>query len=263
MSVDSITTCNRIDAEFDRRFEVSAAEISAEARKHLASCARCRNLYSWIAEQPAVTGVSSELSQRIQGQLVAALTPVKPVASIKVCVLRFLAIFLAFAAGLVVTMGAAGLRQMSTGQFLGSGLLLAAGAVLFSLSLAQANDAGQQAGHPDMARNGAVQQRRARRYHAVVSVARAGNIHRSELAMLFARIRYCRTRRRAFVAASSPERSGTFADRVGSERGSYGRAACRNRPAIWLCLPGGAPSPAVALERAGNRGGGRSVARPA
>jgi len=148
MSVDSITTCNRIDAEFDRRFEVAAPEVSAEARNHLASCARCRNLYSWIEEQPAVTEVSSEVSQRIQGQLVAALTPVKPVASIKVRVLRFLAIFLAFAAGLVVLMGAAGLRQMSTGQFLGGGLLLAAGAVLFSLSLARQMTPGSRRGIP-------------------------------------------------------------------------------------------------------------------
>jgi hypothetical protein len=130
MSVD-LTICKWIDAEFDRRFEVCAAEMSSEARKHVASCARCRNLYRWIAEQPAVTGVSSELSQRIQRELVASLTPVRPAAPIGVCVLRFLAMFLAFAAGLVVTMGTAGLRQMNTGQFLGSGLLLTAGAVLF------------------------------------------------------------------------------------------------------------------------------------
>src|SRR5580692_5082967 len=99
-----------------------------------------------------------------------------------------------------------------------------------------------------MARNGALQQRRTWGYRFVVSVARTGDVHRSELAMHFARARYCRTRRRALVAASSSERSGTFADRVGSERGRYGRAACDNRAAIWLCLPGGAPSPAMALE---------------
>ncbi len=148
MSVDTLTTCKRIDAEFDRRFEVSAGEISADARKHLASCARCRNLYRWIAEQPVVTRVSSELSQRIQGKLVASLTPGRPMASIRVCVLRFLAMFLAFAAGLVVTMGAAGLRQMNTWQFLGSGLLLAAGAVLFSLSLARQMTPGSRRGIP-------------------------------------------------------------------------------------------------------------------
>src|ERR1035438_6594361 len=73
---------------------------------------------------------------------------VKPVASIQVCLLRFLAIFLAFAAALVVTMGAAGLRQMSTGQFLGSGLLLAAGAALFSLSLARQMAPGSRRGIP-------------------------------------------------------------------------------------------------------------------
>jgi thiol-disulfide isomerase/thioredoxin len=66
--------------------------------------------------KPAVTGVSSELSQRIQGQLAASLTPVRPVASIRVCVLRFLAIFLASRPGFVVTMGDAGLRQINTGQ---------------------------------------------------------------------------------------------------------------------------------------------------
>lgn len=148
MAVDTLTTCKRIDTELDRRFEVSGAEISAEARKHLASCARCRNLYHWIVEQSAVTGVSSELSRRIQSQLVASLTPVKPAASIQVSVLRFMAIFLAFAAALVVTMGAAGLRQMSTGQFLGSGLLLGAGAVLFSLSLARQMAPGSRRGIP-------------------------------------------------------------------------------------------------------------------
>ena len=214
-----------------------------------------------MAEQPAVIGVCPELSQRIQGQLAASLTPVRPVASIRVCVLRFLAIFLAVA-GLVVTMGAAGLCQMNTGQFLGSGSLLTAGAVLFSLSLARQMAPGSRRGIPTwlaLALFGG----RNRKYRVVVSVARAGNIRRAELAMRLTRIPCCRARRRAFVAASSPERSGTFADRVGSERGSDGRAACRNHPAIWLCLPGGAPSSVVALERAGNRGGGRSVARPA
>jgi len=137
MSVDKLTTCKRIDAEFDRRFEVPDADISAEGRNHLASCARCRNLHHWIAERPAATGVSSELSRRIQSQLVASLTPVRPAASIQVCVLRFLTMFLAFAGGLVVTMGAEGLRQMSSAQFVGSGFLLVAGAVLFSLSLAR------------------------------------------------------------------------------------------------------------------------------
>jgi hypothetical protein len=146
MSADTLSTCRRIDAEFDRRFDVSAPEVSADARKHLASCARCRSLYRWIAEQPAVTGVSSELSRRIRSQLAASLTPVKPAVSIGVCVLRFLAIFLAFAAGLVVTMGAAGLGRMSTGQFLGSGLLLAAGAILFSLSLARQMAPGSRRG---------------------------------------------------------------------------------------------------------------------
>jgi hypothetical protein len=148
MSVDTLSTCKRIDAEFDRRFEVADTGISVEAREHLASCARCRNLYLWIAEQPAVAGVSSELSQRIQGQLAASLTPVKPVASIRVCVLRFLAIFLAFATGLVVTMGTAGLRQMNVGQFLASGLLPAAGGVLFSLSLARQMTPGSRRGIP-------------------------------------------------------------------------------------------------------------------
>jgi len=148
MSVDAVTTCKRIDAEFDRRFEVPTTEISAEARNHLASCARCRNLYRWIAEQPAATGVSSELSQRIQSQLVASLEPVKPVASIQVSGLRFMAIFLAFAVGLAVMMGAAGLRQMTAEQFLGSGLLLAAGAVLFSLSLARQMAPGSKRGIP-------------------------------------------------------------------------------------------------------------------
>ena len=101
-----------------------------------------------LRNNPPSPEVSSELSQRIQGKLLAALTPLKPMASIKVCVLRFLAMFLAFAAGLVVTMGAAGLRQMSTWQFLGSGLLLAAGAVLFSLSLARQMTPGSRRGIP-------------------------------------------------------------------------------------------------------------------
>jgi hypothetical protein len=45
-------------------------------------------------------------------------------------------------------MGAAGLRKMSTGQFVGSGLLLAAGAVLFSLSLARQMAPGSRRGIP-------------------------------------------------------------------------------------------------------------------
>ncbi len=180
-----LTTCNRIDAEFDRRFEVSAAEISAEARKHLASCARCRNLYCWIAEQPAVTGVSSEVSQRIQRQLVASLTPVKPVASIKVCVLRFLAIFLAFCRRACRHDGDRGPASNEHRAISRQRLVAGGGRRSFLVIAGKTNGAWQQAGHADMARNGAVRQRRTRRYRFVVSVARAGNIHRSELAMLF------------------------------------------------------------------------------
>lgn len=147
MPVNTPTDCKRIDAEFDRRFAVPAAQISADARKHLASCARCSKLYRWLLEQPAAE-VPSELSWRIQNRLAASLAPVSPAASIPVSVLRLLAIFLAFAGGLVFTMGAAGVRQMSTAQLLGSGLLLAAGAVLFSLSLARQMAPGSRRGIP-------------------------------------------------------------------------------------------------------------------
>jgi hypothetical protein len=148
MSVDALTVCKRIDAELDRRFGVSGAEVSGEARKHLESCAKCSKLHRWISEQPAASGVSSELSRRIQSQLIASLKPVTPVPAIKVSVLRFLAIFLEFAGVLLVATGTAGLRRMNMAQSLGSGALLAAGAVLFSLSLARQLAPGSRRGIP-------------------------------------------------------------------------------------------------------------------
>jgi hypothetical protein len=148
MSIETPAACRRIDAELDRRFVASTAEVSDEARKHLENCARCQNLYRWIAEQPAASGISPVLSQQIQSQLVASLKPVTPIPAIKVCVLRFLAVFLAFAGALLAMMGVAGLREMSSLQVLGSGALLAGGTVLFSLSLARQMAPGSKRGIP-------------------------------------------------------------------------------------------------------------------
>ncbi len=132
MSAEILTDCDRIEAELGRR-----APLSDAARKHLDACPRCRALYAWMSETPALPPISAGLSRRIGRELTASLKPVKPLPSIEVSAFLFFVIFSGCAAALIAMMGLAGFHLMSTLQFLGIVAILAAGAVLFSLGLAR------------------------------------------------------------------------------------------------------------------------------
>jgi hypothetical protein len=136
MPVKLIADCTLVDGELDRQFERPAPELSEEARLHLGECRRCRDLYHWASEGPETTGISPELTKRIQGALVASLRPVKPLPSDTVSAFRFFGIFVAAVLVLAGITGLRGLDKMSWAEALGIAAILAAGAALFSISLA-------------------------------------------------------------------------------------------------------------------------------
>lgn len=137
MSSDPLAACKRIDVELDRQFGASGAVISEQIRKHLESCARCSKLHRWVTAQLPACELPPELGHRIRNQLIASLEPVTPAPGIKLSVARSLVVFLMFTGAVVFGMGAEGLRRMTWAQSLGSGSLVAVGAILFSLSLAK------------------------------------------------------------------------------------------------------------------------------
>lgn len=83
-----------------------------------------------------VPEISFEVRERICSRLKSSLAPVRPLASMPVLVLRFIAAFLALAGALIAVMGAQGFAMLQTGQAAGVVVLLTAGVILFSLSLA-------------------------------------------------------------------------------------------------------------------------------
>lgn len=136
MSVELNTDCSVIDTELDRRFDLRGSELSERALQHLRECERCKKLYGWITEECPMGESSPELSGKIQGILQSSLHPVSPRPSIRVLAVRFLSVFLLFAAPAIGMMGVAGLHQMGLPQMIGITVVLALGVALLSLSLA-------------------------------------------------------------------------------------------------------------------------------
>ena len=136
MSTELKTECASVDAEFDRQFGDPGFALSAEARRHLARCERCRNLYDYLASPPALVSVSSELTDRVRATLKSSLKPVNPVGSTARIAIQLLLVFALLAASVASLMKTAGLQAMTRGQLAGITIALIIGAGLLSLSLA-------------------------------------------------------------------------------------------------------------------------------
>ncbi|MBI3682604.1 MAG: DUF1109 family protein [Acidobacteria bacterium] len=135
MSVELTSDCSVIDRELDSRFDQHGSELSERARQHLQECQRCKKLYEWITQESPPGEASPELSGRIQGMLQSSLKPVSPRPSTRVLAVRFLSVFLLFAAPAIGMMGVAGLHQMGLPQMIGITVVLALGVALLSMSL--------------------------------------------------------------------------------------------------------------------------------
>lgn len=136
MTARRTPACRRVDGEFDRAFEGSAASLSEQARRHLAECERCRQLYDWLLRAPTPLEPSPEVCRRIRQALAASLAPVEPLPPARVTVLRLMAIFGLFVVGMLAVMGAGGVDRMTQVQIFAMSGVLAGGVALLSLSLA-------------------------------------------------------------------------------------------------------------------------------
>jgi len=128
--------CESIDAEFDRHLGASGSVLSEPARRHLAECERCRNLYSYLSGPFPSVPVSPELGSRIENTLKSSLKPVRRVGSTRIIAAQLFLAFVLLAVSVASVMNAAGLRAMTVGQLMSIIAVLIGGAVLLSFSLA-------------------------------------------------------------------------------------------------------------------------------
>jgi hypothetical protein len=135
MSVELTSGCSVIDTELDRRFDLRGSELSGRALQHLQECERCKKLYGWITEEFPMGESSAVVSGKIQDMLRGSLKPVSARPSTRVVAVRFISVFLLFAAPAIGMMGVAGLHQMGLPQMIGITMVLALGVALLSMSL--------------------------------------------------------------------------------------------------------------------------------
>src|SRR5665213_1066383 len=101
--------CVQIDEVLDRRGGIPSTDVW----QHLDRCARCRTLYTWMAEDSLATRISPALHRRIARPLLLSLQPVKPLASSRVTIVQLIVLFVVFSSALVGVMGIAGVARMS------------------------------------------------------------------------------------------------------------------------------------------------------
>jgi len=136
MSGELKAACESVDAEFDRQFGDAGFILSADARRHLDGCGRCRDLYGYLFAPAPVVTVPPELSDRVEQVLKSSLRPVKPAGSIGRIAVQLFLVFAIMAAVVASFMKPAGLQTMTVGELAGVAAALIIGAALLSLSLA-------------------------------------------------------------------------------------------------------------------------------
>ena len=106
-----------------------------------------RRLETW-ASVPPDTQLTPEIRRKVQAALSSSLIPVKPLPSQGKLVFTFLAVFTVCAAGLIAILNKAGFHLMTGVQMGLMAAVLAAGGILFSLSLAWRMVPGSRWGLP-------------------------------------------------------------------------------------------------------------------
>lgn len=106
-----------------------------------------RELEKW-ADSQSRAEVSAELQHKMLGLLTQSLTPVTPIPSQGVLVLQFLGVFVLSAVAMVAIVNRTGLHLMTGAQTGWMSLVLAGGAVLFSITLARQVVPGLRPGLP-------------------------------------------------------------------------------------------------------------------
>jgi hypothetical protein len=132
------TDCRSLDAELDAQWGRPDAALSAEARRHIEGCPRCRALYqSLCVDAPATgRGVAPAVQRSISEEIRKSLTPVKPQASTGMLAAQVAAAFLVISVVLSSMMKLVGIPVMNGVQMAGMSAVLALGLVVASRSLA-------------------------------------------------------------------------------------------------------------------------------
>ena len=136
MTVETATGCESVDAEFHRLLESPDAGLSTRARRHLAECGSCRNLYAYLSAPAAEIILPAGACDKAQTALLSSLRPVEPVPSTRILALQLFLTFLVVAFPVVGILEPAGLRAMGWLQLIAMAAVLAGGGLILSLSLA-------------------------------------------------------------------------------------------------------------------------------
>jgi hypothetical protein len=94
----------------------AGAQLSAEAREHIQSCAECRSLISSVDSADAPYTVDTVLLERIQRSVLSSVAPVRPLAPTAVFALAFVVIFGAIAYAGALRLGIHGLPVLTVVQ---------------------------------------------------------------------------------------------------------------------------------------------------
>jgi hypothetical protein len=115
----------------------TGAELSAEARQHIQTCAECRALVSSVNSTDAPYAVDTALLERIRGSVLSSAAPVRPLAPTAVFALAFVVIFGAIAYAGALRLGIHGLPVLTVIQRIAIFTVLLALAVLAAFTAAR------------------------------------------------------------------------------------------------------------------------------
>jgi hypothetical protein len=129
-----MTGCAQVETFLATADPTSRRQPPQDVREHLERCAACRSIWEFAsAREPAEA--SAETRARIEEQIKASLSPVRPIACRKTLTLAFLGIFGLSAGAWIWLIGWAATKGMSGAQMMGTLAAVAAAAAFASAIL--------------------------------------------------------------------------------------------------------------------------------
>lgn len=125
-------TCRDLD-----ELLTSTAALSEEAQEHIASCATCRSLKIAVEGSTSSSDLNSSTLDRIRGPVLSGLTPVRPLASVRVFAALFICIFVAAASLGALKFGIYGWPALNLAQRIAIFVVLTILAVLTAATAAR------------------------------------------------------------------------------------------------------------------------------
>jgi hypothetical protein len=129
-------SCKQVDEFLDGAPGLTPS-LPESVAAHSFHCERCRRLIELMRAKMPEEALPPDVRSRIESLILGSLEAVRPLSPPSTFVLGLLAIFLLLAAGGIGMMGAGAVGVMSLWQFVATGLILGAGAVLLALSLSR------------------------------------------------------------------------------------------------------------------------------